>query len=93
MTYFFVDKNHVKKEKEKAREAKKSRWWHQKCVTGICHYCGKKFQPKQLTMDHVVPLSRGGTTTPGNVVPACLECNKNKSVDTPVDIFFKKNEE
>ena len=46
---------------------------------------------KELTMDHIVPLARFGTTTPGNVVPACRECNKNKGVDTPVDLILKKD--
>jgi 5-methylcytosine-specific restriction endonuclease McrA len=41
-------------------------------------------------MDHIVPLARGGTTTPGNVVPACKDCNKKKGVDTPIDLFFQK---
>jgi 5-methylcytosine-specific restriction protein A len=88
MNYIFVDKQHIKKEKEKVRAAKKSSWWNQKCASGLCFYCGKKFPMKELTMDHIVPLARGGTTTPGNVVPSCLSCNKNKGVDTPVDLYF-----
>ncbi len=88
--YTFVDSSHIKKEKAKAREAKKSRWWSQKCSSGVCYYCQKKFPPKELTMDHIVPLARGGTTTPGNVVPACKDCNKKKGVDTPIDLFFQK---
>ncbi len=71
------------------RDAKKSRWWQQKCVSGLCYYCGKKFPIKELTLDHIVPLARGGTTTPGNVVAACRACNKDKGVDTPVDLYFK----
>ena len=88
MTYTFADKNHSKKEKVKTRAAKKSRWWQQKCSSGLCYYCGKKFAPKELTLDHIVPVARGGTTTPGNVVAACRACNKNKGVDTPVDLYF-----
>lgn len=42
---------------------------------GRCSYCGIK---SKLTMDHVVPLSRGGTHTIGNVVPACGPCNFRK---------------
>lgn len=91
MNYIFVDSEHIKKEKAKVRAAKKSRWWQQKCASGLCYYCGKKFPAKELTLDHIVPLARGGTTTPGNVVPACLSCNKNKGVDTPVDLFFKSS--
>lgn len=40
-----------------------------------CAYCGK---PGKMTMDHVVPLSRGGTHTASNVVPACRSCNCRK---------------
>lgn len=87
-SYLFADEQHVKREKAKARLAKKSRWWQQKRNQGICHYCGEKFLPKELTMDHIVPMSRGGTTTPGNVVAACLPCNQKKGVDTPVDMVL-----
>ncbi|MES2613960.1 MAG: HNH endonuclease [Bdellovibrionota bacterium] len=88
MTYIFVSEEHIKKEKSKVRAAKKSRWWQQKCSSGLCYYCKNKFPVKELTLDHIVPLARGGTTTPGNVVAACLSCNKNKGVDTPVDMYF-----
>jgi len=40
-----------------------------------CAYCGKA---APLTVDHVVPLSRGGRHTIGNVLPACLSCNSSK---------------
>ena len=42
---------------------------------GRCFYCGDE---SKLTMDHVVPLCRGGTHTIGNVVPACGPCNFRK---------------
>ncbi len=86
--YFFVDEQHIKIEKSKVRMAKKSRWWQQKCAPGLCHYCGKKFAVKELTLDHIVPLARGGKTKPGNVVPSCRDCNQAKGVDTPVDIIL-----
>jgi 5-methylcytosine-specific restriction endonuclease McrA len=90
-SYFFVSPEQVQKEKQKARLLKKKQWWLTKKNTGICHYCGQKFPPQELTMDHVVPISRGGTTTPGNVVPCCKECNYKKGVDTPVDLLLMKN--
>lgn len=89
-SYLFADDEHVRRERAKVREAKKSRWWQQKTADGLCYYCKKKFAFKDLTLDHIVPLARGGTTSPGNVVPACKECNKQKSVDTPVDSLLKK---
>jgi len=43
-----------------------------------CVYCGKK--PKQLTKDHIIPLSIGGEHTFTNIVPACSSCNSKKGV-------------
>jgi 5-methylcytosine-specific restriction endonuclease McrA len=41
-----------------------------------CVYCMKPF--KRLTMDHVVPLAKGGEHSPDNIVPACKPCNNSK---------------
>jgi len=46
-----------------------------------CAYCGRKVA--ELTIDHVVPLSRGGKHSASNVVPACQHCNSSKSAKTP----------
>lgn len=43
---------------------------------GCCALCGKR--PQQLTVDHILPLSHGGTNDEGNLQPACRECNLNK---------------
>ena len=45
-----------------------------------CAYCGEK--PEVLSMDHVIPVSRGGGTTKDNIVPACLPCNRQKNAGT-----------
>tara|TARA_B100000686_G_scaffold170834_1_gene178074 strand:+ start:2943 stop:3224 length:282 start_codon:yes stop_codon:yes gene_type:complete len=84
-------KEATQKEKEKARKLRKTQWWFNKLNTGLCHYCGEKFSRGQLTMDHVVPLSRGGKSTKGNVVPACKECNNKKTTDIPVETLLKNN--
>lgn len=44
----------------------------------ICQYCGKKVDKKFLTLDHVVPKSRGGGSTWTNVVTSCVWCNSEK---------------
>lgn len=85
-----ADPKRIKKEREKARELRKSQWWREKIREGLCHYCGKKFDPKSLTLDHVVPLARGGTSSRGNVVPACAGCNRDKKLQTPVDQILKR---
>ncbi len=43
-----------------------------------CQYCRGKFDTKDLNLDHVVPLRRGGKTTWDNVVCSCLSCNTRK---------------
>jgi len=48
-----------------------------------CQYCNKKFAPHELSMDHVVPRSRGGPATWENIVTACLRCNVRKGGRTP----------
>jgi 5-methylcytosine-specific restriction endonuclease McrA len=79
------DERHVAREREKARALRKTAWWQQQIQAGVCHYCGKKVGADALTMDHVVPVSRGGTSTKGNVVPACSGCNKTKKYLTPAE--------
>jgi 5-methylcytosine-specific restriction endonuclease McrA len=49
----------------------------------LCQYCGRHFPSHQLSLDHVIPRSRGGLTTWENVVCACLECNIRKGGRTP----------
>ena len=54
-----------------------------------CQYCAKKFSLKELTMDHVVPVSRGGENTWQNVVAACAPCNTKKGDKTPRECGMK----
>ena len=84
-----IDRKTIAKEREVARELKKSNWWQAKLNQGLCHYCEKKFKREELTMDHIVPIARGGKSTKGNLVPACKSCNENKKLDTPVDQLLK----
>ena len=93
--YYILDPEHtdparLKREREKARKLRKSQWWLKLVNRGLCHYCGKKFPPKELTMDHVVPLARGGSSTQGNIVPACRECNRDKKLETPAERLLKE---
>ena len=48
-----------------------------------CQYCGKKGSAFDLTMDHVLPRSRGGRTVADNLVTACQICNNRKGDRTP----------
>ena len=48
-----------------------------------CQYCDRRLPSAQLSLDHVIPRSRGGTTSWENVVCACLKCNVKKGGRTP----------
>jgi 5-methylcytosine-specific restriction endonuclease McrA len=48
-----------------------------------CQYCGCKFCESELTFDHVMPRSRGGTTKWENILTACHDCNSRKGDRTP----------
>ena len=94
--YFTLDSAHtdparVKRERQKASVLKKSQWWLDLKNRGVCHYCGRK--TKELTMDHVIPIARGGTSTKGNIVPACSKCNQSKKLSTPIDELFARLDE
>tara|TARA_Y100001972_G_C7644219_1_gene323652 strand:- start:433 stop:915 length:483 start_codon:yes stop_codon:yes gene_type:complete len=49
----------------------------------ICQYCGNKFIFSELTMDHVIPKSRGGEKSWSNIVASCKKCNSKKGDRTP----------
>jgi 5-methylcytosine-specific restriction endonuclease McrA len=49
----------------------------------VCQYCAKRLPKAQLTIDHVVPQSRGGDDSWQNLVLACLKCNVKKANRTP----------
>jgi 5-methylcytosine-specific restriction endonuclease McrA len=80
-----VSDQEIRREKERARELRKTRWWKNIVAQGVCHYCGASFHPDELTMDHLVPIVRGGKSTRGNVVPACRECNSKKKYLLPIE--------
>jgi len=48
-----------------------------------CQYCSKKFSAEYLTVDHVLPKSRGGKKSWTNLVAACKKCNQKKGCRTP----------
>lgn len=62
-------------------KAKGRTWW---VPAGIdqdaCFYCSDP----ATSVDHIVPVSRGGTDAPGNLVPACSSCNCSKNNTDPI---------
>ena len=54
--------------------------------SGECFYCGRKFttpNDPELTIDHVIPKSLGGSNDDGNLVPCCIKCNQEKNSYLP----------
>lgn len=61
-----------------------------------CQYCGKHPPKDEITVDHILPRSRGGLSSFENTVLACVDCNKKKEDRTPEEAnmrlrCFKKN--
>lgn len=52
-----------------------------------CAYCGTS---ERITLDHFIPLDKGGTHTPSNVIPACLSCNSSKRNHEAYEWYSKK---
>ena len=84
------DPKHVSRERVKAKALRKSEWWKQQLALGSCHYCGQAFQPTELTMDHILPVVRGGKSVKSNCVPCCKTCNSDKKYLTPAEIIMRE---
>lgn len=54
-----------------------------------CVYCATRLDQRTATLDHVVPLARGGANDPGNLVVACAPCNRLKSDLVPFEFFAR----
>ena len=54
-----------------------------------CQYCGKRFPTSELSLDHILPTCRGGTTTWENLVCACVKCNVRKGGRLPKEAGMK----
>ncbi len=56
---------------------------------GICAYCGKSIPYTAATLDHVIPLSKGGDSSWENLVNCCHSCNQHKGNHTPEEARMK----
>lgn len=81
----YVTEKEIKRERAKAQRLRKSQWWKRKCAEGVCYFCKRKVSPKELTLDHIVPIIRGGRSTKNNIVPVCKECNNKKKYLLPIE--------
>lgn len=87
-----ADPDHIKKERAKTREMKASLWWRQQLGKGICYHCEEKFPKEDLTLDHLIPISRGGKTNKNNVVVSCRSCNASKKHFTRAELALQNLE-
>ncbi len=83
--YAPVDPAQLRRERERARALRQTGWWKRKIAPGICYYCRRRVGARALTMDHLVPLGRGGRSVRGNLVPACKACNTRKQSALPIE--------
>lgn len=55
----------------------------------VCQYCSKGLTPAKLTLDHIIPRTRGGDSSWRNCVTACFDCNNRKGSRTPDEAGMK----
>jgi len=62
---------------------------------GKCCKCGKGLSLRTMTVDHFIPISRGGTNNINNLIPLCVDCNKVKTnnIYSPYDFIKYIREE
>lgn len=92
MDHFFTpaSESRQKKEKAKARELRASIWWRQVVGKGLCYHCEQKFKAAELTMDHSIPIARGGKSDKKNCVPSCKDCNTKKGYKTRAEMAMEQ---
>jgi 5-methylcytosine-specific restriction endonuclease McrA len=75
----------LRREKDRARRLRATGWWRTRLARGRCDYCERPTPPRELTMDHRLPLVRGGRSTRGNVAAVCKACNTAKRYLLPTE--------
>jgi 5-methylcytosine-specific restriction protein A len=80
---------HQKREKVKAQNLRASQWWKNQLGRSLCYHCEGRFHPSELTMDHLMPIARGGRSEKTNVVPSCKDCNTKKGYKTRAEIVLE----
>lgn len=91
MEFYFTPAppEHIRRERERARELRGSQWWRQQIGQGRCYHCGGQFHKEELTMDHLIPMVRGGTSSKNNVVVSCKPCNSAKGHLTRAELALR----
>lgn len=72
-----------------SKKFNRSRVWNKKAHE--CHWCGIALTFETMTLDHVIPISKGGSNQLGNLVPSCFACNNAKGDLDPIDFALSLN--
>lgn len=83
-----ISEKQRREEKAKARSLRHSSWWKNKLQDAVCYYCELKIEPELVTMDHKVPISKGGKSTKNNIVLCCKDCNTKKKHSTAAEMII-----
>lgn len=89
-----ADKPPVNKLHRRTRERKRSYKGAKRRLlktSPFCYWCKKKLDTTSATLDHMIPLSKGGTNGIDNFVLACETCNKDRKNDMPERTEWLKN--
>ena len=81
-----VLKKYIQKRRVSMSPTRKNIYWRDKYV---CQYCSEQFKYKQLSLDHIVPKSRGGDRGWLNLVTCCHGCNQKKGNKTPSEASMR----
>ena len=81
-----VLKSYIQKKNISMSPTRKNIYWRDKYT---CQYCGEQYKYRQLSLDHVVPKSRGGDRGWLNLVTSCQDCNQKKGDKTPSEASMK----
>lgn len=85
----FADKERLRRARKRSNGGKVSRREWRRLLqrhAGRCFYCGAS----ATTLDHLIPVARGGTSFIGNLVPACVSCNSRKQDRLPVEFRYRR---
>ena len=83
-----VCKNYIRRRPIPLSPTRANIYWRDNLT---CQYCGKTDYQRKMTLDHVIPKSRGGPKSWDNLVTCCVPCNQKKGDKTPseasMDLF------
>lgn len=65
--------------------------WKELYSANNCYYCGKKIEGRDKTVDHKIPISKGGTNARENLVMCCQSCNSHKNNRTESEYYEWRN--